>query len=98
MKYFVICGRRNRSIEPRLTGHRRNPLNFLVLPVPASHRIHQLLRVEADTVFEDDLHVFDIGNLLGRVALEDDQAAFLDRKSTRLNSSHEIPSRMPSSA
>ena len=24
--------------------------------------------------------------------------AFLDRKSTRLNSSHEIPSRMPSSA
>ena len=25
-------------------------------------------------------------------------AAFVDRKSTRLNSSHEIPSRMPSSA
>ena len=26
------------------------------------------------------------------------RALFLDRKSTRLNSSHEIPSRMPSSA
>ena len=28
----------------------------------------------------------------------DDKAADRDRKSTRLNSSHEIPSRMPSSA
>ena len=33
-----------------------------------------------------------VGGLAGR------HSAILDRKSTRLNSSHEIPSRMPSSA
>ena len=31
-------------------------------------------------------------------AVSDDRMAVADRKSTRLNSSHEIPSRMPSSA
>ena len=36
-----------------------------------------------------------LGYLLGRVG---DVLALVDRKSTRLNSSHEIPSRMPSSA
>ena len=35
---------------------------------------------------------------LARSALEGDPKTLLDRKSTRLNSSHAIPSRMPSSA
>ena len=34
----------------------------------------------------------------GRAHIGPDEAATPDRKSTRLNSSHEIPSRMPSSA
>ena len=34
----------------------------------------------------------------GKTALLERTLASLDRKSTRLNSSHEIPSRMPSSA
>ena len=36
------------------------------------------------------------GNVTG--AIEQGYLVLLDRKSTRLNSSHEIPSRMPSSA
>ena len=40
-----------------------------------------------------------VGSLKNRVLLqEENKYDMLDRKSTRLNSSHEIPSRMPSSA
>ena len=53
--------------------------------------VEELLAVGNDEIFADDiLAVVDaapVPDLLG-----------LDRKSTRLNSSHEIPSRMPSSA
>ena len=37
-------------------------------------------------------------SMLARLYSEDRGSAMRDRKSTRLNSSHEIPSRMPSSA
>ena len=45
--------------------------------------------------FHDDLSV---AEAVGVADLADEVQHPLDRKSTRLNSSHEIPSRMPSSA
>jgi len=46
-----------------LGGHkldRRVEKQKLILPVAPLHRIDELLRVEADTVFEDDLDILDI--------------------------------------
>jgi hypothetical protein len=44
--------------------------NPSVLPVTPFHRIQEPLRVVADAVLEDDFDVFNIGNLLGRIALD----------------------------
>ena len=38
------------------------------------------------------------GRLLKEIIADEGNAGFLDRKSTRLNSSHKVQSRMPSSA
>ena len=50
-----------------------------------------------DECFEYNVHLRANGHLVAEVALQPPETA-LDRKSTRLNSSHYQPSRMPSSA
>ena len=51
----------------------------------------------AANMLKDNQAVFKYGNI-GKNHKEEGYRALIDRKSTRLNSSHEIPSRMPSSA
>ena len=67
-----------------------------ILPIPQHYhasfaRWHQLAMLKTPE------HIRELERLQ-RASLSPDKIARLDRKSTRLNSSHEIPSRMPSSA
>ena len=62
--------------------------------------LHQLAFLAGRIKDEEDVfHVLDTAKRYGEIAEEKFQSwGIPDRKSTRLNSSHEIPSRMPSSA
>ena len=49
-------------------------------------------------VARSEIEIGGAGNVARNIGALGAQCIFVDRKSTRLNSSHEIPSRMPSSA
>ena len=73
---------------------RYDPMNLFEM-VPKLELEFEPELVEFDRLLEDD-ELFELvkADLLKRYL----HSERLDRKSTRLNSSHEIPSRMPSSA
>src|SRR5436309_3099510 len=49
----------------------------LVLSIATLHRLEQLLRVVADAVLEDDLHVLDVRDARRRIAFDDDEIGVL---------------------
>src|SRR5437016_11688060 len=51
----------------------------LTAPYDSPDRFDQLGSVIADSVFEDDLDIFNIFNFVGRVAFNDDQVGLLAR-------------------
>ena len=54
--------------------------------------ISKWVKISTPSIYKKAIQLEEKGFIKGEIE------AFLDRKSTRLNSSHEIPSRMPSSA
>ena len=81
-------------------------LGVLLAPHQA-HRLREWLDADAEAPVDlsavtvsDYVQELDLrrGVLSRRFRIEDAQGRRTDRKSTRLNSSHEVPSRMPSSA
>eukprot|EP01024_Parvocaulis_polyphysoides_P006189 TRINITY_DN1160_c0_g1_i1.p1 TRINITY_DN1160_c0_g1~~TRINITY_DN1160_c0_g1_i1.p1 ORF type:complete len:172 (+),score=24.49 TRINITY_DN1160_c0_g1_i1:118-633(+) len=70
--------------------------------VVEQQQIKQKLEVEKETlerkVMEEQQKLVEQQQIMQKLELEKETLQRKDRKSTRLNSSHEIPSRMPSSA
>ena len=62
------------------------------------HQILEILAEEAASAGPDLVSLDDLKAALGITGFSEDAALEADRKSTRLNSSHCTPSRMPSSA
>src|SRR5215469_9768002 len=52
----------------------------LILAVPSSHRVQELLGVIADPVLEDNLDIFDVDNSPGRITFDDDKVGILARR------------------
>src|SRR5277367_4195269 len=67
---------------PLTTGHCTSSA-----PHHPAHRLNQLRRVIPDAVLENRLHVFDVLDLLRRIALDHDQIRLLPR-SDRSNTIH----------
>ena len=88
----------------------KEPLRLVELPVPKPAGGQVLIRVSVCAVCRTDLHIVNgelsepklplvMGHMIvGRAEAAGEGAQRLDRKSTRLNSSHLTQSRMPSSA
>ena len=69
-------------------------LNLLINLLCAVTLFEMMVSIGMGVTFADLMGVAGNGRLIGMAAL----ANYVDRKSTRLNSSHEFVSRMPSSA
>jgi hypothetical protein len=50
---------------------------FLILPIPAVHRLQQLLGVIADAILEDDFHVLDIRDAGSRITFHHNEVRVL---------------------
>ena len=97
-----------RTLTPENTGVDSigNPVPHLVSLVKTGNVLSinaQNLRATLQQIVADDVSLIDLENFINNVVTDnDDPFQYLnitsDRKSTRLNSSHEFVSRMPSSA
>ena len=84
---LVVRTQRHKKI-----GDSSSPMFYTLKPKPQDAKIFDLARIAQDIEALGAMSAEDVEHV-GKAIVRQ-----IDRKSTRLNSSHEIPSRMPSSA